>query len=259
MFVEPQQQRILRVPHHQLAVVIEQRKAVAHRQKGGFKLGAFLFQQAGGLFQRSGVARKDVECPRQFAQFVTPLQRRYADVTFTARQPRHGTGDRRQVRTEVAVDIQPGEAGNHQRQQCEQADKPADGAELTMRLVGAQLRLIRHLLHVKVDVVVEHRHQGFDMVGVIGQRQIALLQLQRFGQQALLTVAKLPHFLVYQGIRAALRPVGHHAVELLGGGLGCWGLNGDRQQSVDLAQQRQRRLVQVITLIEAGDMPQCAL
>ncbi|MNV46152.1 hypothetical protein D3C71_1379750 [compost metagenome] len=157
VFVEPQQQGVLRVPHHQLTVVIKQRKTVAHRQKGGFQLGAFFFQQAGGLLQRGGVTGKDVKCPSQLAQFVAALQRRYADVTFAARQPRHGSGDRRQVGTEIAVDIQSGEAGNHQCQQREQADKPAYGTELMMGLVGAQLRLVGHLLHVKVDIVVEHR------------------------------------------------------------------------------------------------------
>ncbi len=37
---------ILRVPHHQLTLMVKQGKAVAHRQKGGLQLAALLFQQA---------------------------------------------------------------------------------------------------------------------------------------------------------------------------------------------------------------------
>ncbi|MOA01581.1 hypothetical protein D3C78_1209980 [compost metagenome] len=110
------------------------------------------------MLQRGGIACKDVECPRQIAQFVTALQCRYADLTFATRQPRHGASDRRQVRSQITVDIPPGEAGNHQRQQGEQADKPADGAEFAMGLMGAQLRLVCDLLYVEIDVVIEHRY-----------------------------------------------------------------------------------------------------
>ncbi|MNB97110.1 hypothetical protein D3C75_443310 [compost metagenome] len=114
---KPQQQRILQVPHHQESIVIKQRKTVAHGVEGGFQLRAFFFQQFRGVFQRCGVSRKNVKRSRQFAQFITPLQRRHAYIALAPRQPRHRMGNRRQVRAEVAVNIPPGKTRNHQCQQ----------------------------------------------------------------------------------------------------------------------------------------------
>ena len=162
---EPQQLWILRIPYHQLTLVVEQREAVAHGEKGGFKLAALLFQQARGVRQRGGIAGKDVKGARQIAQFVAPLQARHRNMLFALRQPRHGVGDGGQAGAEVAVDIDPGIAGDRQRQQGEQRDKQDHRVEFAMGLRAAHFALLRHLLHAGGDVVVERRHQRLDAVG----------------------------------------------------------------------------------------------
>ena len=97
-------------------------------------LGGLFFQQAGGALQRRRIAGKNVKRARQFPQLVPPLQGRDADIRFAVRQPGHGARNRRQVRTEVAVDIPPGKAGNHHRQQGEGHDKQRAGAQFLMAL-----------------------------------------------------------------------------------------------------------------------------
>ena len=142
-------------------------------------LRGFLFQQARGVLKRGGVAGKNVKRARQLAQLIAPLQRGHRNILLAVRKARHRSGDSRQVRAQIAVDIPAGAPGDDQRQHGENADKHADRAQLLMALSGTKRGGVRHLFYVLIDVAVEDRHQRLDVEHIPADRQIALFQLLR--------------------------------------------------------------------------------
>ena len=103
---------------------------------------------------------------------------------FAASEPRHRPGDGRQARSQIAVDIPARKTGYDQRQQSKRGNKQNDGAQLAVALGSARLGLLRHPLHIVVNIGIEKSHQRFDMVHVPAYRQVAVVQRLRKRRQA---------------------------------------------------------------------------